>query len=117
MAKLLILNRRTEIPFQSSLSNGLLMIYVKVKTKDVRFSIPVPYALLNIAISVAFSKFIQKHADKWTKEHFKRKGLNFTFPIIDKSMLKPIVKELKKHKGMILVDVKATDGTEVRVKL
>jgi hypothetical protein len=93
------------------------MIYVKVKTKDVRFSIPVPYALLNIAISVAFSKFIQKHAIKWTKEHFKRKGLNFTFPIIDKSMLKPIVKELKKHKGMILVDVKATDGTEVRVKL
>ncbi|CAK8581726.1 hypothetical protein BMEGG_03916 [Priestia megaterium] len=95
----------------------MLMIYVKVKTKDVRFSIPVPYALLNIAISVAFSKFIQKHAIKWTKEHFKRKGLNFTFPIIDKSMLKPIVKELKKHKGMVLVDVKATDGTEVRVKL
>ncbi|WP_374149106.1 hypothetical protein [Priestia megaterium] len=93
------------------------MIYVKVKTKDVRFSIPVPYALLNIAISVAFSKFIQKHAIKWTKEQFKRKGLNFTFPIIDKSMLKPIVKELKKHKGMVLVDVKATDGTEVRVKL
>ncbi|MCU7707574.1 hypothetical protein OK414_19360 [Priestia sp. JV24] len=93
------------------------MIHVKVKTKDVRFSILVPYALLNIAISVAFSKFIQKHAIKWTKEHFKRKGLNFTFPIIDKSMLKPIVKELKKHKGMVLVDVKATDGTEVRVKL
>ena len=117
MVKLLILNRQTEIPFQSSLSNGLLMIHVKVKTKDVRFSIPVPYALLNIAISVAFSKFIQKHAVKWTKEHFKRKGLNFTFPIIDKSMLKPIVKELKKHKGMVLVDVKATDGTEIRVKL
>ncbi|MED4208131.1 hypothetical protein [Priestia megaterium] len=93
------------------------MIHVKVNTKDVRFSIPVPYALLNIAISAAFSKFIQKHAVKWTKEHFKRKGLNFTFPIIDKSMLKPIVKELKKHKGMVLVDVKTTDGTEVRVKL
>ncbi|MDC7768874.1 hypothetical protein [Priestia megaterium] len=93
------------------------MIHVKVKTKDVRFSIPVPYALLNVAISVAFLKFIQKHAVKWTKEHFKRKGLNFTFPIIDKNMLKPIVKELKKHKGMVLVDVKATDGTEIRVKL
>jgi len=93
------------------------MIHVKVKTKDVRFSIPVPYALLNVAISVAFSKFIQKYVDKWTKEHLKRKELNFTFPIIDKSMLKSIVKELKKHKGMVLVDVKATDGTEVRVKL
>ncbi|QJX76255.1 hypothetical protein [Priestia megaterium] len=93
------------------------MIHVKVKTKDVRFSIPVPYALLNVAISVVFSKFIQKHADKWTKEHFKRKEWNFTFPLINKSMLKPIVKELKKHKGMVLVDVKATDGTEVRVRL
>ena len=117
MARLLILNRRTEIPFQSSLSNGALMIHVKVKTKEVRFSIPIPYALLNVAISVAFSKFIQKHADKWTKEHFKRKGLNFTFPLIDKRLLKPIVKELKKHKGMVLVDVKAADGTEVRVRL
>ncbi|AXI32791.1 hypothetical protein IUJ58_19920 [Priestia aryabhattai] len=93
------------------------MIHVKVKTKDVRFSIPVPYALLNVAISIVCLKFFQKHADKWTTEHFKRKGLNFTFPLIDKSMLKPIVKELKKHKGMVLVDVKATDGTEVRVKL
>lgn len=93
------------------------MIHVKVKTKDVRFSIPVPYALLNVAISVVFSKFIQKHADKWTKEHFKRKEWNFTFPLIDKRVLKPIVKELKKHKGMVLVDVKATDGTEVRVRL
>lgn len=117
MARLLILNRRTEISFQSSLSNGALMIHVKVKTKEARFSIPIPYALLNVAISVAFSKFIQKHIDKWTKEHFKRKELNFTFPLIDKSVLKPIVKELKKHKGMVLVDVKATDGTEVRVKL
>jgi len=93
------------------------MIHVKVKTKEVRFSIPIPYALLNVAISVAFSKFIQKNADKWTKEHFKRKGLNFTFPLIDKRLLKPIVKELKKHKGMVLVDVKAADGTEVRVRL
>src|SRR6478735_12039988 len=117
MVKLLILNRQTAIPFQSLLSNGSLMIHVKVKTKEARFNIPIPYALLNVVISVVFSKFIQKHADKWTKEHFKRKELNFTFPLIDKSMLKPIVKELKKHKGMVLVDVKATDGTEVRVRL
>ncbi|MDR7242878.1 hypothetical protein [Priestia megaterium] len=93
------------------------MIHVKVKTKEARFNIPIPYALLNVAISIVSLKFFQKHVDKWTKEYFKRKELNFTFPLIDKSELKPIVKELKKHKGMVLVDVKATDGTEVRVRL
>ena len=35
MAKLLILNRQTEIPFQSSLISDLLMMHVKVKTKDI----------------------------------------------------------------------------------
>jgi hypothetical protein len=93
------------------------MIHVKVKTKEVRFSIPIPYALLNVAISIVSLKFFQQHVNKWTKEHFKRKELNFTFPLIDKKTLKPIIKELKKHKGMVLVDVKAIDGTEIRVKL
>ncbi|RDZ11299.1 hypothetical protein C3744_22105 [Priestia megaterium] len=93
------------------------MIHVKVKTKEVRFNIPIPYALLNVAISILASKFFQHHANKWTKDHFERKNLDFTFPLIDKKTLKPIVKELKNYKGIVLVDVKANDGTEVRVKL
>ena len=32
-------------------------------------------------------------------------------------MLKPIVKELKNYKGIVLVDVRAKDGTEVKVRL
>lgn len=51
------------------------------------------------------------------KEHFERKKLDFTFPLIDKKTLKPIVKELKNYKGIVLVDVKAKDGTEVKVRL
>ena len=93
------------------------MMYVKVKTKDVRFTIPVPYAMLNIVISILSSKFVQQHANKWTKAHFERNKLDFTFPLIDKKMLKPIVKELKNYKGIVLVDVKAKDGTEVKVRL
>jgi plasmid replication initiation protein len=88
-----------------------------VKAKDVRFTIPVPYALLNMAISILSSKFIQQNLNKWTKEHFERKKLDFTFPLIDKEMLKPIVKELKNYKGIVLVDVRAKDGTEVKVRL
>ncbi|MFE8696011.1 hypothetical protein ACFYKT_06565 [Cytobacillus sp. FJAT-53684] len=93
------------------------MMHVKVKAKDVRFTIPIPYAILKIVISILSSKFLQQHANKWTKEHFERKKLDFTIPQIDKKMLSPIVKELKNYKGMVLVDIKAKDGTEVKVRL
>ncbi|MFJ8261048.1 hypothetical protein ACIQ4I_03675 [Rummeliibacillus sp. NPDC094406] len=93
------------------------MLHVKVKTKDVRFTIPIPYTVLNIAVSILSSKFFQKNINKWTKEHFERKKLDFTFPLINKKTLKPIVKELKNYKGIVLVDVKAKDGTEVKVRL
>ncbi|MGE8001005.1 hypothetical protein ACQKOF_20470 [Lysinibacillus sp. NPDC093190] len=93
------------------------MMHVKVKAKDVRFTIPIPYTFLNIAISILSSKFLQRNINKWTKEQFERKKLDFTFPLIDKKTLKPIVKELRNYKGIVLVDVKAKDGTEVKVKL
>ena len=93
------------------------MMYVKVKTKGVRFFIPIPYAILNIAISILSSKLFQQNLNKWTKESFERKKLDFTFPLIDKKTLKPIIKELKNYKGIVLVDVQAKDGTEVKVRL
>lgn len=117
MAKLLILNRQTGIPFRSSLISEFYMMHVKVKAKDVRLTIPIPYAILNIVIYILSSKFLQKNVNKWTKEHFERKKLDFTFPLIDKNMLKSIVKELKNYKGIVLVDVRAKDGTEVKVRL
>ncbi|MDQ0971653.1 hypothetical protein QFZ31_001531 [Neobacillus niacini] len=92
------------------------MLHIKVKAKDVRFTIPVPYAILTIFISILISKFLHQQANKWTKEHFERKKLDFTIPLINKETLKPIIKELKNHKGIVLVDVKAKDGTEVRVR-
>ncbi|MDR7238848.1 hypothetical protein J2Y02_003479 [Neobacillus drentensis] len=112
-----MLSQQTEIPFLSSSNSEWLMLHLKVKAKDVRFTIPIPYALLNIGISILSSKFLQQQANKWTKEHFERKKLDFTIPLIDKETLKPIVKELKNHKGIVLVDVKAKDGTEVKVRL
>ncbi|KON88798.1 hypothetical protein AF332_19665 [Sporosarcina globispora] len=93
------------------------MMHVKVKAKDVRFTIPIPYAILNIVISILSSKFIHQNTTKWTKAHFERIQLDFTFPQIDKESLKPIVNELKNHKGIVLVDVKAKDGTEVKIRL
>ncbi len=92
-------------------------MHVKVKTKDARFSIPVPYVILNMAVSIISSEFLQESINKWTKEYFEKKKMAFTFPLIDKQLLKPIVKELKNYKGIVLVDIKANDGTEVKIKL
>jgi plasmid replication initiation protein len=49
----------------------------------------------------------------WTKEHFKKKQLDFTILNIDRKALEPIYKELKN----LLVDVKVKDGTEVVIRL
>lgn len=92
-------------------------MHVKVKAKDVRFTVPVPYAVLTIVLSIVTSKWIQQQVNKWTKAYFDRKKIDFTFPLIDKEMLKPIIKELQNYKGLVLVDVKAQDGTEVKVRL
>ncbi|UUV26907.1 MULTISPECIES: hypothetical protein [Lysinibacillus] len=93
------------------------MLHVKVKAKDVRFTVPVPYTVLTIVLSILTSKWIQQQANKWTKAYFDRKNIDFTFPLIDKEMLKPIIKELQNYKGLVLVDVKAQDGTEVKIRL
>ena len=92
-------------------------MHVKVKAKDVRFTVPVPYTVLTIVLSILTSKWIQQQANKWTKAYFDRKNIDFTFPLIDKEMLKPIIKELQNYKGLVLVDVKAQDETEVKIRL
>lgn len=93
------------------------MMHVKVKARDIRLSIPIPYFMLTIAVSVLCSSFIQRNLNKWTKKPFERYKLDFIFPKVDKQTLRPIVKELKKNKGIVLVNVKAEDGTEVRIRL
>ncbi|MDM5317208.1 hypothetical protein QUF49_14460 [Fictibacillus sp. b24] len=93
------------------------MLHVSVKTKGAKFSIPVPYILLNICTSIITSKMLIRHANKWSKPHLEQKNISFTIPSIDKSELKRIIKELKKHRGLEIVNVKAQDGTEVIVRL
>lgn len=93
------------------------MLKVNVKTKGVRFTLPVPYAMLSMGVSLFASKRFQEQIHKWTKEEWDKNKWKFTLPVIDKELLKPIVKELKKYPGFVLVDVKAQDGTEVKIRL
>ncbi|MDR7071464.1 hypothetical protein [Fictibacillus barbaricus] len=93
------------------------MLSVNVKTKGAKFTIPVPYILLNIGVSILTSKLLIRHANKWSKPHLDKKKISFTIPPIEKAALNKIIRELKQHKGFELVNVKAQDGTEVRIRL
>ncbi|GGA48236.1 hypothetical protein [Psychrobacillus lasiicapitis] len=93
------------------------MISVKVKTEGIRFSIPVPYLFINLGILLLSSEFLHKQMNKWIKESMKEKEMTFTIPQLDKKELGKIVKELKSHRGLEIVDVQAKDGTEVFIRL
>ncbi|WP_318614894.1 hypothetical protein [Sporosarcina sp. YIM B06819] len=93
------------------------MLKVKVRTESVRLTIPVPYVILNIGISIISWQLTTRLINKWVQESMKEKEQTFTMPPLNKKELKSIVNELKKHKGLLLVDVKDKDGTEVVIKL
>ncbi|MGG0717692.1 hypothetical protein ABE096_08870 [Robertmurraya massiliosenegalensis] len=52
-----------------------------------------------------------------SKEYIEIKKIPFVIPPLDKSILKCVVDELKNHKGLELVNIKAKDGTEVKIRL
>ena len=89
------------------------MIKVKLKIEGKRFSIPVPYAVLNLASLIVTSKKINRIINKAIEKN----GSKFIMPEIERKDLKPFLQEISKHKGVILVDTKLKDGTEVVVKI
>jgi hypothetical protein len=89
------------------------MLKVKLKVKDKRFSIPVPYGVLNLVSLIITSKKINRLINK----AIEKDGSKFIFPEIERKDLKPLLQGLSKHSGVILVETKLKDGTEVEVKL
>ncbi|MEH7495717.1 hypothetical protein ABC255_14145 [Neobacillus sp. 3P2-tot-E-2] len=89
------------------------MLKVKLKVKDKRFSIPVPYGVLNLVSLIITSKKINRLINK----AIEKDGSKFIFPEIERKDLKPLLQGLQKHSGVILVETKLKDGTEVEVKL
>jgi hypothetical protein len=89
------------------------MLKVKVKAKDIRFSIPVPYGVLNLVSLIITSKRINRLINK----AIEKDGSKFLFPEIERKDLKPLLQGLSKHSGVILFETELKDGTEVEVKL
>jgi hypothetical protein len=93
------------------------MLDVRVRTKDVRLKIPVPYLLLEIGLSIFSSNPLQRRLTTWAQDKMKDNHTALILPAINKKTIKPILKELRKHKGLTLVHVTSKDGSEVRIKL
>lgn len=84
-----------------------------MKAKDKKFSIPVPYSLLNVAGLIVTSRRMNRFINK----AIEKDGSKFVLPEIDRKDLKPLLKAISDYKGVTLVDTKLKDGTEVVVKL
>ncbi|MED3727651.1 hypothetical protein [Priestia filamentosa] len=89
------------------------MLKVKVKVKDKRFSIPVPYAVLNLVSLIVTSKRINRLINK----AIEKDGNKFIFPEIERKDLKLLLQGFSKYRGVILVETRLKDGIEVEVKL
>ncbi|WP_310170967.1 hypothetical protein [Neobacillus niacini] len=89
------------------------MLKVKIKTKNRKFTVPVPYALLAMISAILTSKRMLRYANK----AIEKEGKSFKVPKIDRKDLKPLQDALFEYKGLVLVETKLKDGTEVTVKL
>jgi len=96
------------------------MLKVKIKTNNNFYlTIPVPYLLFNILLNIIFSQLVWNRVAKEIAKQ-NTKGV-FDLTRLDqyviKKELKKFITELKRYRDLILIDLKAKDGTEVKVKL
>jgi hypothetical protein len=90
------------------------MMRIKIKVKARRFIIPVPYALLHLFIGILTSKRILVLVNREIEKKAKKK---FQIPYISSNDLKPLLRELSKQRGLLLLETSFKDGTEVSIRL
>lgn len=89
------------------------MLRVKVKKHNRKFVVPVPYVFLNF-----ISKFItSKKLVRFVNNAIEKDGQKFRIPQMNRKELKPLFKDLSKQKGLVIVETRLKDGTEVTVTL
>jgi len=87
---------------------------IKIKVKSRRFIIPVPYGFLHLFIGILTSKRILMLVNRAIEKKAKKK---FQIPNINRHDLKPLLRELSKQRGLLLVETILKDGTEVSIRL
>jgi hypothetical protein len=82
-----------------------MKIYVKGRGR-LGLRLPVPFWLIKIGLSETFIKLVTKNVTKEQRKYV---------DAIDFKLLSQSIGELKKYRGLALVDVKSHDGNEVRI--
>ena len=96
------------------------MINVKIRTSNnVKLSIPVPYSILKAGSFILGSKRVHQQLHKWANQDLEQKNIPILpfSALLNKKLLNEVIDELSNCKGIVLVDAKLQDGTEVIVRL
>lgn len=96
------------------------MMKIKIKPSNkTAFFLPVPYTILIAASSILSSKRVKNQMHKWANQDLENKHVPAAIfdTLLNKQLMNEVIRELGKHKGTVLVDVRLHDGTEVIVKL
>lgn len=110
---------------------------VKIKSNEHAFTIPVPYAVLHMASGILTSELFHRKLMHWlnrngehsgehlSREHYNsnssRSAIELMLSLLvnrsTKQAIRRLIKELRRCRGTVLLDVRAQDGTEVLIKL
>ncbi|REB11019.1 hypothetical protein DVB69_01385 [Sporosarcina sp. BI001-red] len=95
------------------------MLKVKVKQKGkIEFTVPLPYLLLNVGGWIATSPLLWKFVNStFIQKNIDKNAKSFIPISIERQDVRHILREIKRYRGLTIVEVKDKDGTEVVVKL
>ena len=95
------------------------MLKVKVKLKDKKeFTVPLPYALLQASGWFVSSPMLWKFINNtFIQKNVEEKAKSFIPASIDRREVRNLLREIKRYRGLTIVEVKDKDGTEVMVRL
>lgn len=88
---------------------------IKVRTIEKKFTIYIPNFLLTSGVRIA--NFVSKSL---VENNVSKDGMDKVdkyMNALDMDLILAAMKELKKYKGLEIVNVKANDGTEVLIKM
>lgn len=79
---------------------------IYVKTNGMKFFVPVPLCIVNLGISLIDTPLVQMHIPEKDKRYVN---------MINYNSLRKCISDLRRYKGLKLVEVKTKDGTEVTI--
>lgn len=95
------------------------MLKVKVKLKGkTEFTVPLPYPLLHAGGWIASSPLLWKFVNSmFIQKNVDENAKSFIPISIERKAVRHLLREIKRYRGLTVVEVKDKDGSEVVVRL